>query len=386
MVVASVVRLPSCGGRTATEMDTLLPFPILQFLDDNGVPLAGGSVASYIPNTMTKKTTYEDAGGITANANPTILDSAGRGTFYGNGDYDFVVKDNLGNTIYTGPTSAPLPADAISDAMLPVVGAASTATALQLLGIPAYIAGVVATIELLPGPTGPAGPTGPVGPIGPSGASLGESLNIQEFQGSGTWVNPGLGSIVNIQIWGSGGAGSTTGLPGQDGGGGGGGYVCVTCALSTLPGTVPVVIDTGGVISPGGPGGNAGTSAFGPYVQQVGGSGGTDQANQFGTQQGVSGISGYTSIIRIDLIAVLGGSAETSDHPITRDRFGNVYGGPAFAGGTGFNTQGIPGIISGFGGSGGQFGQNGSSPGGGGGGGSAAGGNGGAGLCIVTVY
>lgn len=367
-------------------MVSLLPFPQLQFLDGNGVPLAGGGVSSFIPNTMTKKTTWQDEAGSIANTNPVILDGAGRGIFYGDGDYDLIVKDDLGNTIYSGPTSAPLPADAISDAMLPVVGAATTATAIALMGIPQYIAGIVATIELLPGPTGPAGPTGPLGPTGPGGASLSESLNIQEFMGSGTWINPGVGSIVQIQIWGSGGAGSTTGLPGQDGGGGGGGYVCVTCALSTLPGTVTVVVDTGGVISGGGDGGNAGTSAFGPYVQQVGGSGGTDQANQFGTQQGVNGISGYTSIIRDDLIAVLGGSAETSDHPINRDRFGNVYGGPCFAGGTGFNTNGIPGIISAFGGSGGGFGQNGSFPGGGGGGGTPSGGNGAAGLVIITVY
>lgn len=49
-----------------------------QFFDDNGDPLSGGKVYTYAAGTTTPATTYTSRDGLTPNANPIILDSAGR--------------------------------------------------------------------------------------------------------------------------------------------------------------------------------------------------------------------------------------------------------------------------------------------------------------------
>ena len=55
----------------------IAPAPKLQFFDANGEPLAGGKLYSYAAGTTTPQATYTDYGGVTANANPIILDSRG---------------------------------------------------------------------------------------------------------------------------------------------------------------------------------------------------------------------------------------------------------------------------------------------------------------------
>jgi hypothetical protein len=49
-----------------------------QFFDNNGVPLAGGKIYTYAAGTTTPLTTYTARDGLTPNANPIILDAAGR--------------------------------------------------------------------------------------------------------------------------------------------------------------------------------------------------------------------------------------------------------------------------------------------------------------------
>jgi hypothetical protein len=49
-----------------------------QFFSNNGVPLAGGLLYTYLAGTSTPATTYTSSNGITALANPIVLDSAGR--------------------------------------------------------------------------------------------------------------------------------------------------------------------------------------------------------------------------------------------------------------------------------------------------------------------
>ena len=49
-----------------------------QFFDDNGDPLAGGLLYTYTAGTTSPQTTYTDDTGGTPNANPIVLDSAGR--------------------------------------------------------------------------------------------------------------------------------------------------------------------------------------------------------------------------------------------------------------------------------------------------------------------
>lgn len=88
-------------------MASILPPGKIQFCDANGVPLAGGSVAFYVPGTLTPKDTYQDAGQITLNTNPVTLDSAGRALIYGSGTYRQIVKDSSGNTIWDQLTDQP---------------------------------------------------------------------------------------------------------------------------------------------------------------------------------------------------------------------------------------------------------------------------------------
>lgn len=362
-------------------MTSILPPPKFQVIGIDGSPLSGGSIAAYIPNTLTEKTTWQDPGQVIANEPIITLDSLGECFLFGVGDYRLIAKDQFGNLIWDAFSSAPLPDDAISAAMAPVVAANSTATAIQLLGIPQYLQGIISNIELLPGPTGPVGPTGPIGPTGPQGAALSEAINIQTFAGSGTWTNPGAGTILVCQIWGAGGGGSWTGT---DGGGGGGGYVCVTVLLEEIGSPVDVTIGAGGLSTGGNFGTNGGTTSFGILASQAGGAGGYG-AGTSDAPFPVNGPSGYTSSIDSGGVTIISISTESSNNDFTAfsyDRFGNFYGGLTFAGSAGANSAGQGPIPTG-GGRGGNIGGNGIQPGGGGG---AQGGNGAPGFIVVTVY
>lgn len=59
-------------------MAYLVPEPKMQFFDDNGDPLAGGKVYTYEAGTDTPIVTYTTEAATTPNANPVILDAAGR--------------------------------------------------------------------------------------------------------------------------------------------------------------------------------------------------------------------------------------------------------------------------------------------------------------------
>lgn len=60
----------------------LAPYAKQQFFDNNGVPLAGGKLFTYQAGSTTKLATYTDFTGNTPNANPIILDSAGRASIW----------------------------------------------------------------------------------------------------------------------------------------------------------------------------------------------------------------------------------------------------------------------------------------------------------------
>lgn len=74
-----------------------------QFFDNNGNPLNGGLVYSYVAGTSfgTPLATYTNATGSIPAANPVVLNSAGRADIWGAGTYDFKITDSLGNTIDT---------------------------------------------------------------------------------------------------------------------------------------------------------------------------------------------------------------------------------------------------------------------------------------------
>jgi len=97
-----------------------------QFFDDNGDPLSGGLLFTYLAGTTTPAATYTSSNGLTTNSNPIVLDSAGRPPsqiWVTDGvNYKFVVKDALNvdirtydnipsippNLNFSGPTGASL--------------------------------------------------------------------------------------------------------------------------------------------------------------------------------------------------------------------------------------------------------------------------------------
>lgn len=69
-----------------------------QFFDDNGVPLAGGLLYTYTAGTTTAATTYTSSTGLSAHANPIVLDAGGRVPeevwLTANTSYKFVLQDS----------------------------------------------------------------------------------------------------------------------------------------------------------------------------------------------------------------------------------------------------------------------------------------------------
>jgi hypothetical protein len=76
-----------------------------QFFDNNGVPLAGGLINTYQAGSSTALATYTDNGGTIANANPIVLDSAGRVPYeiwlLSGYSYKFVIQSASGTTLVT---------------------------------------------------------------------------------------------------------------------------------------------------------------------------------------------------------------------------------------------------------------------------------------------
>lgn len=70
-------------------------------LDANGVPLAGGKLFTYAAGTTTPLATFTDSTGSVQNANPVILDAAGRADVWMTPGllYKFVLQDSAGNLI-----------------------------------------------------------------------------------------------------------------------------------------------------------------------------------------------------------------------------------------------------------------------------------------------
>jgi hypothetical protein len=89
-----------------------------QFFDDNGATLTGGLLYTYAAGTTTPLTTYSSSTGATANANPIVLDSAGRVSgevwLTTGSSYKLVLKTSAGVTIWTNDNIAGIPASSIT--------------------------------------------------------------------------------------------------------------------------------------------------------------------------------------------------------------------------------------------------------------------------------
>lgn len=80
---------------------TLAPVPQLQFLDNNGAPLAGGLLYSYAAGSSTPLATAKDSIG-TANSNPVQLDGNGRAVVYlTNLSYKLELRTALGVLLWS---------------------------------------------------------------------------------------------------------------------------------------------------------------------------------------------------------------------------------------------------------------------------------------------
>ncbi len=75
-----------------------------QFFDDDGTPLSGGLLYTYASGTVTPQTTYQDQAGVTANANPIVLNARGEctGLWLTSGvEYTFLLKRADLTTVWT---------------------------------------------------------------------------------------------------------------------------------------------------------------------------------------------------------------------------------------------------------------------------------------------
>ena len=79
-------------------------YPNTQFFDNNGDPLAGGRVYTYVTGTSTPQTAYQDSAEASSHGAYVQLDSAGRALIYLGTEvspYKFIVKDSAGATVTT---------------------------------------------------------------------------------------------------------------------------------------------------------------------------------------------------------------------------------------------------------------------------------------------
>ncbi len=94
---------------------TICPFPKHQFLDSNGDPLASALLFTYEAGTTTKLATYSDQALTSANANPIVLDAAGRATIFLTGaSYKFVMEPSVADGGTDPPTSSVWTVDNVS--------------------------------------------------------------------------------------------------------------------------------------------------------------------------------------------------------------------------------------------------------------------------------
>jgi hypothetical protein len=110
--------------------------PEQQFLDGDGHPYAGGTLATYVPSTSTPKTTWLDPDQTALNTNPVVLDAAGRCLLYGDGEYRLILRDAAGNQVWDIEATT-----LVSAAMQPVVAAPTIPDAVHLLGLDGVVTG-----------------------------------------------------------------------------------------------------------------------------------------------------------------------------------------------------------------------------------------------------
>lgn len=84
-------------------MATSVVFPRAQFFANNGKPLIGGRIHTYVAGSSTRAVTYKDAAKTQPNTNPILLDGRGEAAIYltEGVEYKFVLEDASGALILT---------------------------------------------------------------------------------------------------------------------------------------------------------------------------------------------------------------------------------------------------------------------------------------------
>lgn len=307
------------------------------------------------------------------------------------------------------PTVGSVTGTTVSAAMIPVVGAATLATALALLGALSTAAGAVGNTNLATmvantvkanATAGAASPTdiaialnqlfgrGAAGNI--SAITLGTGLSFsgttlnataggaqvvsQVFTGSGTYTPTAGMKYCIVEMVGGGGGGGGASTPGSAGGGGGAGYAKKVISAAAIGASKAVTIGAGGAAGStgGGDGGAGGTTSLAALMSASGGTGGIGTTGGYIRDGGAAG-TGTSGDFN---------SSGQPGHPT-----GGVATGPSGAGGAsplGGGGQALKGNSDSSGG-------NGSVGGGGSGGfyatgGGKAGGTGGNGIVIITEF
>ena len=118
-----------------------------QAFDADGNPLASGKLYSYAAGTLTPLATYTTQAGNVANANPVILDSAGRASVWrGAGSYRMILKSAADVTVWDVDNITDAAADASALVVADLAATDDAATGAGMVGYSdslAYASGTV---------------------------------------------------------------------------------------------------------------------------------------------------------------------------------------------------------------------------------------------------
>lgn len=102
LVLLGLAISAGCVHRVMAQSRVPAPFTKPQWFDNSGNPLNGGLLYTYISGTTNPKATYTAFTAGSTNANPVVLDSAGRADVWlGPGAYRLVLKTSAGVTLWT---------------------------------------------------------------------------------------------------------------------------------------------------------------------------------------------------------------------------------------------------------------------------------------------
>lgn len=115
-IIAIVALFALMAPSVARAQGTLIPFVPQQFYDSNGDPCSGCKLYTYAAGTSTPQATYSDVTLTTANANPVVINAAGRPTtgyiFLSATSYKFEFQSAASVVLWTVDNATAIPTTA----------------------------------------------------------------------------------------------------------------------------------------------------------------------------------------------------------------------------------------------------------------------------------